>query len=144
MGVIIYPEKIKNGDTLGITAVSMPANKDKIDLSIKNIESLGLNVIETNNVRQNGIVSSNAKTRAEELLELYKNPEVKYIIAARGGEFLMEMLPFLNEHKDIIKNNPEILKNWDSEVGDRIIKLVFIGQNLEKEEIKKELDNILD
>ena len=107
MGVIIYPEKIKNGDTLGITAVSMPANKDKIDLSIKNIESLGLNVIETNNVRQNGIVSSNAKTRAEELLELYKNPEVKYIIAARGGEFLMEMLPFLNEHKDIIKNNPK-------------------------------------
>lgn len=112
MGVIIYPEKIKNGDTLGITAVSMPANKDKIDLSIKNIESLGLNVIETNNVRQNGIVSSNAKTRAEELLELYKNPEVKYIIAARGGEFLMEMLPFLNEHKDIIKNNPKWIQGF--------------------------------
>ncbi len=112
MGVIIYPEKIKNGDTLGITAVSMPANKDKIDLSIKNIESLGLNVIETDNVRQNGIVSSNAKTRAEELLELYKNPEVKYIIAARGGEFLMEMLPFLNEHKDIIKNNPKWIQGF--------------------------------
>jgi len=81
-------------------------------LSIKNIESLGLNVIETNNVRQNGIVSSNAKTRAEELLELYKNPEVKYIIAARGGEFLMEMLPFLNEHKDIIKNNPKWIQGF--------------------------------
>ena len=49
-----------------------------------------------------------------------------------------------NEKNSIIKENPEILKNWDPEVGDRIIKLVFIGQNLEKEEIKKELDNILD
>ena len=49
-----------------------------------------------------------------------------------------------NEKNSIIKENPEVLKNWDPEVGDRIIKLVFIGQNLEKEEIKKELDNILD
>ena len=44
----------------------------------------------------------------------------------------------------MIKESPEILKNWDEEVGDRIIKLVFIGQNLDKEEIKKELDKILD
>lgn len=112
MGVIIYPEKIKNGDTLGITAVSMPANKTKIDLAIESFKKLGINVIETNNVRQDGIVSSDGKTRAEELLELYKNPEVKYIIAARGGEFLMEMLPYLNEHKDVIKNNPKWLQGF--------------------------------
>ena len=49
-----------------------------------------------------------------------------------------------NEKNQIIKQNPEILKNWDEKVGDRIIKLVFIGQNLDKEEIKKELDSILD
>lgn len=48
------------------------------------------------------------------------------------------------ERKELIKDSPEIMKNWDNEVGDRIIKLVFIGQNLEKEEIKKELDQILD
>jgi G3E family GTPase len=48
------------------------------------------------------------------------------------------------ERKELIKENPEILKNWDDEVGDRIIKLVFIGQDLEKDEIKKELDKILD
>ena len=49
-----------------------------------------------------------------------------------------------NERDEIIKQNPELLKNWDENVGDRIIKLVFIGQDLEKEEIKKELDSILD
>lgn len=48
------------------------------------------------------------------------------------------------ERKELIKDSPEIMKNWDDEVGDRIIKLVFIGQDLEKEEIKKELDQILD
>lgn len=48
------------------------------------------------------------------------------------------------ERKELIRESPEIMKNWDEEVGDRIIKLVFIGQDLEKEEIKKELDQILD
>lgn len=49
-----------------------------------------------------------------------------------------------DEKNEILKQNPEMLKNWDKEVGDRIIKLVFIGQNLEKDEIKKDLDEILD
>lgn len=49
-----------------------------------------------------------------------------------------------NEKNQIISENPEILKNWDENVGDRIIKLVFIGQDLEKDEIKKELDKLLD
>lgn len=49
-----------------------------------------------------------------------------------------------DEKKKIIEESPEILKNWDAKVGDRIIKLVFIGQDLEKDLIKKELDEILD
>ena len=49
-----------------------------------------------------------------------------------------------NERDAIIRQNPEIMKNWDETVGDRIIKLVFIGQDLEKEKIKEELDSILD
>lgn len=76
--------------------------------------------------------------------------DMSYVFEQAGNQFQMGEAGLWiasapeNEKNDIIKNNPEILKNWDSEVGDRIIKLVFIGQNLEKEEIKKELDNILD
>ena len=33
-------------------------------------------------------------------------------------------------------------KDWDDTYGDRMIKLVFIGQNINKHEICKELDNI--
>ncbi len=49
-----------------------------------------------------------------------------------------------NEKNQLLKDNPELLKGWDEKVGDRIVKLVFIGQNLEKDEIKSELDKILD
>lgn len=125
MGVIIYPEKIKPNDTIAITAVSMPANGEKIDLAIDNLKELKLKVIETKNVRSDGIVSSEGKERAEELLELYKNPDVKYIIAARGGEFLMEMLPYLDEHKDIIKNNPK----WFQGFSDPSLLNLYITTN---------------
>lgn len=108
MSVIIYPEKLEKGDTIATTAVSATSNSEKIDLAIENFKSFGLNVIETDNVRKDeGMVSSSGKERAEQLLELYKNSNVKYIIASRGGEFLMEMLPYLDEHEDVIRNNPK-------------------------------------
>lgn len=34
-----------------------------------------------------------------------------------------------------MKDDPTLVKDWDEEVGDRMIKLVFIGQNLDKEAI---------
>lgn len=125
MGKIIYPNKLKKGDTVGITAVSMPANDEKIDIAIDNLKGIGLNVIETSNVRSSGIVSSDGKRRAEEFLELYKNPDVKYIIAARGGEFLMEMLPYLKGHEDIIKNNVK----WFQGFSDPSLLNLYITTN---------------
>ena len=125
MGVIIYPNKLKTGDTVGITAVSMPANEEKIDIAINNLKELGLKVVETSNVRSTGIVSSDGKRRAEEFLELYKNPDVKYIIAARGGEFLMEMLPYLKGHEDIIRNNVK----WFQGFSDPSLLNLYITTN---------------
>lgn len=47
------------------------------------------------------------------------------------------------EQKKILAENPQIQKEWDEKVGDRMIKLCIIGQNLNKEEITKELDACL-
>ena len=40
--------------------------------------------------------------------------------------------------------NSGLQRDWDEQYGDRMQKLVFIGQNLDKEEIIKELDQCLD
>lgn len=47
------------------------------------------------------------------------------------------------EQKKILAENPQIQKEWDSEVGDRMIKLCIIGQNLDKNKISEELDACL-
>ena len=47
-----------------------------------------------------------------------------------------------DELDQMIAQDPTILKDWDDEVGDRMIKLVFIGRNMDKEEIFRQLDNL--
>ena len=42
----------------------------------------------------------------------------------------------------LIQNDANFAHDWDEKYGDKLIKLVFIGQNLEKEKIKTDLDNI--
>lgn len=46
-----------------------------------------------------------------------------------------------DELKEMIAQDPEILKDWDKEVGDRMVKLVFIGRKMNKEEIIKEMED---
>jgi G3E family GTPase len=47
------------------------------------------------------------------------------------------------ELKDFLTKNPDVKKDWDPEVGDRMQKIVFIGQNLDRKAIEKELDSCL-
>ena len=42
----------------------------------------------------------------------------------------------------LVKEDKNFAHDWDEKWGDKLIKLVFIGQNLDKDGIKKELDNI--
>ena len=106
--MIIYPSQIKKGDTFGITATSAGVNDEikleRLENAYKNLNSLGYKYIETPNVRTNSkFISSNAKTRANEFMSLWKNDNISLIGLVRGGEFLMEILPFID--KDVIKNN---------------------------------------
>ena len=44
----------------------------------------------------------------------------------------------------ILKENPDIAKDWDETYGDRMIKLVFIGKDMDKQKIINQLDDCLD
>ena len=101
---MIYPEFLKKGDTIGVTATSsgMDDEIDKMTLenAQKNLEKIGYKVIETPNVRMwQKLVSSSGEERAKEFYELWCNDEVKHIIASSGGEFLMEILPWLDKYR---------------------------------------------
>lgn len=43
----------------------------------------------------------------------------------------------------MMRQDPTIMKDWDPHYGDRMQKIVFIGQNMDKEQICKDLDTCL-
>ncbi|HBR31427.1 MAG TPA: LD-carboxypeptidase [Clostridiales bacterium] len=96
-----YPQLLKKGDTIGICAPSTGAPGEvlstRLDNAISNIKALGYNVIETASARSAiKCVSADSATRASEFMSLYENPDVAVIMPPWGGEFLMDMLPFLD------------------------------------------------
>ena len=48
-----------------------------------------------------------------------------------------------NQLANMLRSDPTLAADWDETYGDRMQKLVFIGQNLDKSYIKKELDSCL-
>lgn len=44
------------------------------------------------------------------------------------------------ELREVMKQNPGLARDWDDTYGDRMQKIVFIGQNMNREEIEKDLD----
>lgn len=62
----------------------------------------------------------------------------KQVQAYKAGEWIASFPKA--EQDEIIAQNPGILNDWDSEYGDRVIKLVFIGKDMDKDEIIRTLD----
>lgn len=102
-----YPDFIKKGDIIGVTAPSAGITKEidwlRLDNVKNNFKNMGYGYIETQNVRKdyNG-VSDTDINRAKYFMELWDNDDVTSIIMATGGDFLMNILEYLD--LDRIKN----------------------------------------
>ena len=48
-----------------------------------------------------------------------------------------------DELADMMRQDPNLARDWDEKYGDRMIKIVFIGQHMDKEGIAADLDNCL-
>ena len=112
---MIYPKFIKPGDSIGVTALSSGNGDERplrrLESAISTLEEKGYRIIETPNVRKEERGRSSPKEiRAKEFMELIKNDDVNAIVCARGGEFLIEVLPFLNF--DEIKENPKWVQGY--------------------------------
>lgn len=114
--MIIYPKKLKKGDSIGIISPSMSNEPEKIDRAIKNLSLLGYNVIE-GKLSRNGIVkcvSGSIEDRVNEFITMWKNEDVRYIIGATGGDFLMEILPSVDKifSEEKLYKNPKWIQGY--------------------------------
>lgn len=104
---MIYPVFPKSGDTIGICAPSAGVGHklESFDLSLDSIKEHGFKVVETASVRSIGERSAEASVRANEFHSLLTDSSVRTIIAATGGDYNYEVLPYINE--ELIRSNPK-------------------------------------
>lgn len=65
----------------------------------------------------------------------------KQVTLRNAGQWYATMPEF--ELRESLERNPRLKKDWEEPYGDRMQKLVFIGQNMDKAAIKAELDKCL-
>ena len=88
--------------------------------------------------------------RTKGICWFHDEPEMCYVFEQAGkqvsirnaGQWYATMPE--NELQLFKEQNPGLQRDWDDRYGDRMQKLVFIGQNLDKEAISKELDRCLE
>lgn len=117
---MIYPQFLKENDTIGITAPSDGVTEEidiyRLNNAIKKFEQLNYKVKETPSVRKSEKgKSAPSKIQAKELEDLFKDKDVKLIICAGGGDFLLEMLSEVN--LETVKKNPKWLQGYSDPTG---------------------------
>lgn len=114
---MIYPPCLKKGDLIGICAPSAGVGHklESFDRSLSVLHAEGYRTRETESVRLDSDRGGSAMKRGEELMDLFRDPDVKMVMAASGGDFLDEMLPFTDFA--FMRKNPRWLMGASDPTG---------------------------
>ncbi len=88
--------------------------------------------------------------RAKGLIYFSNNPDMSFLFESAGVQKKLTQsgLWFATASKEelmrMVEQNPGIVQDWDEKYGDRMVKLVFIGQNLDREQLTRDLDECLE
>jgi muramoyltetrapeptide carboxypeptidase LdcA involved in peptidoglycan recycling len=105
---------LQEGDTIGIVSPSwggLGAFPHRAEAGIKHLESMGFKVkMAEHAANDEGYVSDTAENRAQDIHDMFRDPEVKMILAAIGGDHSCHLLPLLDF--DLIRQNPKIFMGY--------------------------------
>ena len=114
---MIKPQRLHKGDKVAIVSLSrgMLGEKTfihKFELAKKRLEEeYGLEVVAMPNALK-GIeyLYQHPEARAKDLMDAFKNPEIKAVFNAIGGDDTIRLLPYIDF--DVLRNNPKIFTGF--------------------------------
>jgi len=124
---MIYPKFLNKGSTIGICAPSAGVGKkvESFEKSLQHFIKEGYQIVETSSVRNNCMPSNTPEIRGNEFNELIKAESIDMVWCASGGDFMIEMLDFVDE-KALIET-----PKWFAGYSDPTSLLFHITTNLD-------------
>lgn len=108
---MIWPEKIKPGDTIMFVASASPLSRASIMVTKRRLEKRGYKVkLDEAMFSEHGFLAGTDERRAEELMRAFQDDEVDAIFSGRGGYGVMRILDDLDY--DIIRKNPKLITGY--------------------------------
>ena len=86
--------------------------------------------------------------RCKGLVWFKSDYDMSYLFEQAGKQFKVSETGYWlasapkEDLEQIVASDPQALKDWDDEVGDRMVKLVFIGRKMDKEQIIEDLNQL--
>ncbi|MCR5147005.1 MAG: GTP-binding protein [Clostridia bacterium] len=86
--------------------------------------------------------------RCKGLVWFKSDYDMSYLFEQAGKQFKVSETGYWlasapkEDLEQILKNDPDAMKDWDDEVGDRMVKLVFIGRKMDKDQITNDLNQL--
>lgn len=100
------PAPLQKGDTIGVVAPSYAPYPAWLSRGVKAMEEAGYRIILESEVeRERRFHQREDEQRAENLMKMWSNPEVKAVIAATGGYGAVRVLPYLDA--DLFRRSPK-------------------------------------
>lgn len=117
---MIYPEFLKKGDCIGVPAPSSGAYNDLYSNRYNNakekLTQKGYKIVLSKNINKSDKCrSAGAEERAKELNEMFDADNIDFIMCAAGGEFLVEILPYVDFNKIVKK--PKWVQGFSDPTG---------------------------
>ena len=107
---------LRPGDTVGFVAPASPLGRERMELARRRLEEMGLKVrVPADLYRQRGYLAGTDQQRADELMAMFRDPEIKAILPGTGGYGTTRMLDLLDYN--VIRANPKVFLGFSDITG---------------------------
>lgn len=109
---MVFPEKLKKGDTVAIVAPSSPVTKEQADACKKLVEDMGYKVKmgKCTYLSIHGYSAGTGEEKAKEINEMFADKTVKAVWCIRGGDTSSHAMDKIDY--EIVRNNPKIFLGY--------------------------------
>ncbi|MDF2717523.1 MAG: LD-carboxypeptidase [Paenibacillus sp.] len=107
----VRPPILRRGDTIGIVTLGSPLEESTIRTGVATLQNLGFTVVLGRHVyASTGFLAGSDRERAEDLMNMFRNRNVRMILPTRGGVGVAGILPYLDFA--VISDNPKIVSGY--------------------------------